>query len=204
LPYVPVANVVQAELVFSWDSQVVENVLHFQTSVPPNLVTMNELGAWLVSWWSTNVKPHVPATVSFINVKMTDLTVAFGPVVDYATSLPMVGTNASPSMPNNCALVITKRTALRGRSYRGRIYHVGLTEGNTVANQYNSGSVAALVTAYNLLRNVTLASATAFEVVVSRIQAGVPLAAGVSTTVTTHTCDGILDSQRRRLPGRGS
>lgn len=204
MPYVPVANVIQAELVFSWDSQIVENVLHFQTSIPPNLVTMGELGTFLVSWWSTNIKSRVPSTVSLINIKMTDLTVAFGPVVDYATSLPMAGTNVSPSMPNNCALVITKRTALRGRSYRGRIYHVGLVEGNTIANAYGAAEVGALVTAYNLLRNVTLASATAQEVVVSRIQAGAPLVAGVSTTVTNHTCDGILDSQRRRLPGRGS
>ena len=204
MPYVPAPGICQAELVYLWDGQVVETVLHFSNTATLTPTLMNELGAHLVNWFNTQIDLQLPSVKTLTNIKLTDLTTNIAPVVNYATGLPLNGVSAGVSLPNNCALVITKRTLLRGRSYRGRIYHPGLTESNVTANQVSSVYVVNTIAIYSLLINFTTASATWDMVVVSRFEGGSPRVTADSNQVTTLDSDGVVDSQRRRLPKRGS
>lgn len=205
MPYIPVSDTVMAELFMIWDSQLIETVLHFSPVVAGyNLAQMGDLGDALVTWWGTNIKPGMPTTLSLSGVKITDMASETGPVVDVSTGLPVIGTNASPSLPNNVACVFTKRTALRGRSYRGRIYHPGLCESMVTGNTVLASQVTTNITAYNLLRSFTANTKVWKLQVVSRRFEGADRLTGVTEPVTGFTSDGVVDSQRRRLPGRGS
>lgn len=204
MPFVPAANVIQAELIYSWDGQIVENVLHYQTVGAPSATDMSELGGFLVNWWQDNMDTNVAGSVSLDEVRMTDLTSEFAPGSSYTIGLPASGAAVSASLPNNVTLSITKRTALRGRSYRGRIYQVGLTENAVVDNEVSESIQAAILAAWNLAIEFALTSGTAPMVVVSRIQGGVERVTAEVTPVVSFSTDGIVDSQRRRLPGRGS
>ena len=204
MPFVPAVNVCQAELVFNWDGNIVENVLHYASETPFAIADMSLLGQDLVDWWNANLKGYSPSTLQLINVKLTDLSTQTSPVVNYAVSLPLVGTAGSPSLPNSVACVITKRTALRGRSFRGRIYHAGLGEGQVTGNSVSPSHVTALITAYNLAKQFNNAPITWVLCVISRMTNNAYRSSAEITHVTALTCDGVVDSQRRRLPGRGA
>lgn len=202
--FVPAPGICQAELVYNWDSQICETVLQFQSLDTLTPVTMVELGGHLITWWDTYIKAAMPTTLSLLNIKCTDMTTNIGPVVNVATGLPKAGTGGSPSLPNNCALVLTKRTALRGRSYRGRIYTPGLVESIVTGNTVTPATVASIITNWERLISFTTTSTTWDMVVMSRVADGVDRVTADSNQVVSLDSDGIVDSQRRRLPRRGA
>ena len=206
MAFIPVPNTAQAELVYVWNDQVCQNVLHYTISQPWQASFMEEAAETLKNLWNTHLANRCSDQLSLVQVRMTDLGDETGPVVNYATGLPSPGTQTSPSLPNNCALVLTKRTQKRGRSYRGRIFHPGLTESLVTGNTVIPASAASIRDNWEELLgfDLPIAVETANMVVVSRQQNGVPLGTGIATLVTNLTTDGVVDSQRRRLPGRGS
>jgi len=203
MAFIPVPGVVQVELIYQWDSQTVETVLHYDADDPIDSTEYAAMGAQLVTLWNANLKGAISTPVTLTQIKFTDLSADIGPVLNYSTGLPLVGTLTGPSLPNNCALVITKRTPLRGRSYRGRIYHPGLGEADVTANAVAAARVTALLTAYGALRTFTAGAKNYYMCVVSRYTDNAPRVTGIATRVNGFTTDGMVDSQRRRLPGRG-
>ena len=203
--FIPFDNTVQIEMIYNWDGQVVENVLQYHSGLVGILESEAiELCAFLVDWWDTNWQNSLPTTVTLQQLKYTDLSSATGYAGVYTTGLPLTGSNASPSLPNNCSIALTKRTASRGRSYRGRIYFVGLSEVMVTGNNVVSGTLSDMLTKYNNIVNITIEEDDYTMVVCSRYEDGVPRVTGVATPVTNITSDGVIDSQRRRLPGRGA
>jgi hypothetical protein len=206
MPFVPATNVVQAELLYTWDTQIVETVLHYQLAGGYDIPKMILLGGALRTAWAAGVQGSMSNSVTLTQIRLTDLTTVSSPVVNYSTGLPLSGSLvATPALPNSIAVVMTKRTDFRGRSYRGRIYHPGLTEADVTANQVASVRLTALLTSYSNLISLTDSGANVHKmVVVSRFTGGAARGAAVVTVVTSISSDGIVDSQRRRLPGRGA
>ena len=204
MPFIPVPQVVQVELIFNHSGEICENVIHYTSPVEPTTASMSLLGQQIVDWYAVNAKDQFPSTTQLQNVKLTDLTTQNSEVVNYAVSLPMVGTRVGAALPNNVALTITKRTARRGRSYRGRLYHMGLTEADVTGNTVTPAVVTSIVNDYLLLLTRTTADGGYTMVVVSRQLNNVVREVGVVEPVTGMTSDGVVDSQRRRLPGRGT
>lgn len=204
MPFIPAVGVCQAELIYAWDTQIVQNVLHFEpdTALTPEL--MLELGPHLVTWWNTSLKGSSPTNLQLSSIKLTDLTTQTAPSFVYSTGLPLTGTGGSPSLPNNCALVITKRTVFRGRSFRGRIFHPGLYESIVTGNTVDAGAVSSFVSAWSQLRTFTTTGASWNMVVISRQADLVPRETALITEVLSLSSDGVVDSQRRRLPRRGA
>jgi len=200
MAFIPVPNTVQLEMVFNLQGEVCENVLHYVKASPWNIVDAADLAASAIVEWSAGVKNNVSDQCSLMNIKVTDISSQTGFVVDYGTGLPLAGTKTSPALPNNCTLVFTKRTALRGRSYRGRLYHLGLTEDMVAGNAVGGGNVAGMIVGYNAMRALAITDDEGLMVVVSRKNEGVWRTVGEATLVTNITSDGVIDSQRRRLP----
>lgn len=127
-----------------------------------------------------------------------------GPLQYYhVPAAPIPGVLTDEALPNSIAACATISTGLGGRSYRGRIYVAGLTDvqvqGNLISDAARiaiNNSVGDLVTA-EAFTNYTLG-------VYSRYSNNAPRAAGVFTPATGVALrDNIVDTQRRRLPGRG-
>lgn len=203
-PYIPVPGVIQVEMIQNWAGQVIENVHHFVVEPAPTVSLMNDLASGMVGAWNTGMKPSMPLNLSLTSVRLTDLTTQTGPVVNYGLGLPSAGTYGNPSLPNNCACVITKRTAQRGRSYRGRSFLPGLTEPSVADNVILPALLTTFLSYFANIRQPTYSGTQFVMVVVSRYTNNLPRAVGVATTVTGFTADQVVDSQRGRLPGRGS
>lgn len=203
MAYIPVPNTAQLELVFNWGGQVCQNVLHYVKASPWTLSLLEDLCGAAIGEYVAQFNVNNPTNMQLISVRATDLASQNGPVYETSDTLPATGANGSPSLPNNCAIVITKRTALRGRSYRGRIYHMGLTEGSVTENAVLGPSLTAIIGRWTALMGLPITGDEALMCVVSRYNGGVARETGVATLVTNLTSDGFIDSQRRRLPGRG-
>lgn len=202
MPFVPFPRVAKAELIYRQDGQVTENVLHYQALATFGPEAMEQLAEQLVFQWNAVLKPLTHSSTSLIAVRITDLQSISSPVLEYVTGLPIVGTQAGIALPNNVTVVAKLITASRGRSFRGRVYQVGMSANAISVNVLTSAYRTSLKAAW--LTMLSMGGESDWRLVVaSRISNGAPRGEGVSTIVTDVSVNPTLDSQRRRLPERG-
>lgn len=204
MAYVPAANVAMVELRYVFDQEQCENTLYFQASASLSPSLMTTLAADITGWWQTNIKPVQVDNLKLFEVHVTDLTTATSPTVTYNTGLPQQGLLTGDPLPHNCALCISFRTANRGRSSRGRNYHFGFEEGDVTGSLVDQSLVDTIVAAYATLIGAGSLTSGLQWCVVSRFGGGVARTAALVQPVTAVLAiDNVIDSQRRRLPGRG-
>lgn len=210
MAFVPVEDTVMVELRYDYLLQKVENTLWFLGDAPPTVGSMTTLGQEIIDWWVGGLATISNSGVQLREVVVTDMSSAVGPQVTVTTSLPQFGEVAEEPLPSSNTLAVSFRTVNRGRSFRGRNYFVGLSRTQIDGNVVIGGFAGSLVGSYNSL---TAAATTAGYtwVVASRFSGvdadgkPIPRAAGITTPVTAVlVADVRVDSQRRRLAGRGT
>lgn len=133
-------------------------------------------------------------------VTVYDMTSASSPVYTSISGLPVVGSAAVDSTPNNASYVITHRTNSRGRSFRGRNFFPGLTENDVVNGLLGGGVATARLAGWaTYINSVELATLWS-HVVASQVSGGVDRVLGLTTVVTSYTITDAVRSQRRRTP----
>lgn len=205
MPFIPVPNGVQAEMRYTQDGQKVENVFWFirDDAVDPE-TSAQDIATFLLDWWNNSIKTLQASAVSLREIYVTDQSAANGFAYTLTAGLPAAGANVNEPLPNGVTACVSLRTALRGRSYRGRSYFIGLTENNVLGNTLGAQFVTALLAAYDSL--VTDSTLNGYPLAVcSRFSGGNPRPSGILTQVRDALLiDSVVDSQRRRLPGRGA
>jgi len=84
-----------------------------------------------------NWKAAVSASWTWVSTEVRCIDDAVEPSTTVAVG--EVGGVAGDALPSYCAMVISKLTAFRGRSYRGRLYLAGVPESGNVNNALNAG-----------------------------------------------------------------
>jgi hypothetical protein len=208
MAFIPAPGIAQAELVFTWNEQTVEMVLNFQGSGAWSATTLDLLGSSLVSWFQTYLAPLLSTQIQLRIVRVRDLTTVNGVGVEHSSGLPSGGLINTASVPNNVAIAVKHSTGLTGRSFRGRSFVPGLAAGDINVNTLLPDSLTALRNAFanlNVVSNVN----GAVHVVLSKYHGvdsqgkPIPRATAIATPVLSYSVDPTVDSQRRRLPGRG-
>lgn len=203
MPFIPVPNTVQVNVVYEMDSQEVENTLYYEKSTGVDSTDLaaliEEINAFLVD----QLLPFLGNTIQLVRVVGVLLDAADSLLYVSTTGLPVAGGAAGAAAPNNVALCMSLRTANRGRSARGRNFIPGIPKDLITENTVGSGSVTAYESAYTDL--IAIGGDDGWQqVVVSRFTGGAPRTTGLTTPVTAaFVVDPTVDSQRRRLPGRG-
>ena len=118
------------------------NILHYRrTSSTPDFVAQS-----LIDAWQANCQANFVAAAS-VHWTLTEILCrCINDALDAGTTetLSAAGTVAGECMPTfNCQL-ITKQTALRGRSYRGRVFFPSVPEGGADGNTLTAGQLALL------------------------------------------------------------
>jgi len=203
MPFQPVPQTVRVEPVYLYDGQICTNITHYKYEVPVDAAELALFAAAWINEWVTNIKVAQPTNVTLTAVKVTDLSSEFAPGVEFVGALPQNGSLTGVGLPNNVTVAVRLLTALRGRSYRGRSFHIGVRNTDTLLNQITATFANLLLTGYNAQRQISTTQSYQ-QVVVSRYEGGVLRAEGVATPVTSVQVDRTIDSQRRRLPGRGN
>jgi hypothetical protein len=211
MPFIPVANTVMSEIRMRLDGQQIENTLYWQKGGSWSSGDILTLGNALLTWWPVNYAPFVSSAVTLSEIYLTDLTSDTSGVLSVPAPTPHpAGDRSAASLPNNVALTISFRSGLRGRSNRGRNYISGLSEDAVVLNTVDAGVITDIENGYNALFDVASDTSSAW-VIVSRYSGvdedgrPIPRVAGETADIlSVLVVDATVDSQRRRLPGRGN
>jgi hypothetical protein len=208
MAFVPANKVAQAELVYLWNEQVVETVLNFLGLNDWTAGELHDLGSRLVQWWTTYLAPSLSTQIQLQMVRVRDISTANGIGVEYSDGLPVSGNLNTASVPNNVTVAVKHSSGLTGRSFRGRTYVPGLAAGDINVNTLLIAPLQALHLAFQNLDIVNDVNG-ALHVILSKYSGvdaqgrPLPRATAIATPVLSYSVDPIVDSQRRRLPGRG-
>lgn len=203
MPFQPVPDTCRVELRYTWNLQQCMNTLYFKNPLGWSVAALQVLCQEIADVWSASWKAQQAATVTLRELVATQLESEIDNQYTLLMPIGSVGTAGTPSLPNNVSFCVSFRTGLTGRSARGRNYFVGLVEGAVVDSTVNSASINAIVAGYQqvLALNETLSQEW---VIVQRYSEGNLLPQGITRAVNSIVVvDAVVDSQRRRLPGRG-
>jgi len=205
MPFVPAPQIMEMQFRTTWAGQQTMNRVHVNALAPVTQLTCQNLANAGLTWWETNVTGITPTNLLLreVYVKGLDSITPFQATA--APPAPLAGSFGQPSLPNNVAICASLRTGLAGRSARGRWYWQGLTEGVVFDNDVIAGHIASIDGALSNLGG-TIVGLGFLWVIWSYISGGAPRVGGpvyfgVSDIIFV---DSVVDSQRRRLPGRGN
>jgi len=210
MPFVPVLHTCLVETRMRLVGQKCENTIWVNSEDLLDETALALIATTVKAWWISDYAPLVSDLVSLEEVTVTDQTTETSGQVSVSGDHELGG-QIGGTVPTNSTFAVSFRTASRGRSFRGRNYIVGVpTEQLAETNVVTSSWADDVVTAYtNLLSQLGDAG---FQWVIASRFSGVdpdtgkpiPRETGVITPViTVVAADLTLDSQRRRLPGRG-
>lgn len=203
MTFVPFPNTVKVEMVFSQAGQIVQNVYHVRDTSFVTVGSLTTIAELFKGWWDVELQTLVSSKVTLNSIKVTSLETPTSLGIEYVDGLPLAALGSPNALPNNATVAIKWLTGVRGRSYRGRTYHIGLTTLQVAESTLNEVSQTALTDAYNELRTLAFDAGLPL-VVASRISGGVPRETGEITFITGCSVNRTVDSQRRRLPERGT
>lgn len=204
MPFVPVPFGYQVNVRMRLQDQLVENVFGVRSDDGSTPLNMSDIANAFLEWWATSLAPQVSDQLILHEIQVRDLTTEDAGSYLLIPEGTVTGTASGGSAPNNVAFCVTAKTAAVGRSARGRTYIPGVPKGLITISTVNSGWASDVVAAMNDLLDF-LTAINAVIVVISRIHAGVERLVGVMTVVVRYSAfDMTVDSQRRRLPGRGA
>ncbi len=201
-------------MIYTWSGQIIENTFHVQKSSPFLVADLVVLANAFDLWDSTGAtrwQLSRKAECLLTQIKTRALDTSSSPV--YIFVLPVSRGGAAGSggaLPGNCTFCLTLQTGLAGRSQRGRIYLPGLSTGDLQAAPNQSLVTAARANIYvaslnALVSQIAALSASHKLVVTSYRTGGAWRSSGVNSVVLNAAyADLAVDSQRRRLPGRGT
>jgi len=174
--------------------------------VPFNFKTIG--GSWtssglnnLCSDLFTNIWPLLQAcmatTFTLTLIEATDRSAPGGAYGSFTPTTGNLGTKNSDALPASVANVIKWTTGFSGRRYRGRTYVPGFVDADATGSTFVS---SVLTQCQNLAAAMLLYVGPGTPSVDFAIASIKDLALRI---VTGYAVDAIVDSQRRRLPGRG-
>lgn len=166
-----------------------------------NDTDLSDLATAAHTWWTSTFRSHINNGTTLDNIQATNMTAEGAP--SHIESVGTTGALNSLGVPLSSALVLSQRTAKRGRSYRGRAYISGL-DGTQITSptDVTAGTVTNLLADFTSL--ISIFNTAGFkQVVVSRRHNGVVTTPAEMNQVDALVMDAHLDSQRRRLFGRG-
>jgi hypothetical protein len=171
-------------------------VLHYFIPLGnPTDADMSALASHLKDAWDSNGKAACSNQLALEQIQVTNIDHAGGNQYTLDLNPPSPGTVNNPPSPGNSTHTASFRTAKTGRKYRGRNFLPGLVDQFT--NDDDTVNSARLIAAAAWVAQWMFGLPGAWQLgVASQV-------VGATEPVTTIIFENILDSMRKRLPGRG-
>lgn len=203
MPFVPHPTAVRVHQRAELHGQQIENV-HFFAPVDATPIDLATLADEAHAAWTTEVMPPLSADYTLRETFVVSLASETAPGVTKITVPNVTGGAGNPAAPGGTTLCLSLRTGQRGRSARGRQYISGLTASGITDNSWNDSYANDIVQSFAAYAAAVEANAGAKLVVASSVSDGAPRPELLITDVQAITLtDFYVDSQRRRLTGRG-
>lgn len=180
------------------------NTFYVKFGTPYDQADLDALSSAFDAWVGASWLPLQAGNYEYVGTTVRGLTSSIDLISEDNTSAGAGGAGLG-EFSNNASLAVKRRSAYTGRGARGRIFlppppASARFDDNTVTTTF----AAAIEAALNALEPV-FTPLGAFEVILHRVAAGVPLPLAVAYGVVEYVVvDRTIDSMRRRLPGRGA
>lgn len=202
----PVPNnplVCKVAMIFAHDTRQVINTFHVARTTGWDNTSMTALATAVRNWWDTLYKAAVPASIALNQIQVRLYDPSNPLAVDMPVSPPILGTRPGTQEAGNVSLTMSERTGKAGRAHRGRMYVAGVSETDVTTDDRIGSALAVLVA--NAIANLVFGALPAGDLLaVFHRPRDVPHPLNnLYTIVNTYVVENIIDSQRRRLPGRG-
>ena len=169
---------------------------------------LEDVAAFTDDWVAATWLDFVGSKYTYVRTVARDLSVEAGAEVINTTNTGATGAGGSDTGPNNRTFAVHRQTAFSGKKQKSRIYVPSIPNAATSdPNHISSASAGEFVTALGAWDTLVedYAGATLMHCYAIRVRDGVPLVTGqFQESIGWSTTDLVLDSQRRRLPGRGA
>lgn len=205
LAHVPLPNTARVCLRYDQNGEQTCNIFHVLCPTDPSEADLTEIATIFRDWWDAEMQGLTVSTTSLEAIEVKDMTADGEEGILFTAGLPLAGSDANVPLPNNVTFATRLNTGFTGRSRRGRSYFAGVpadaldTDKQHITSTWQTlvmGAFADLLTA--------LVTAGFELAVASTIEDGVPRTTGLVTPISSVSVNTTLDSQRRRLPERGS
>jgi len=173
------------------------NVFSFKSATQPSPVEMQSIAQNFYTWIATAFKACLTGAHNVDRVEARTRWVGVNYFGNYYPPQPNPGTATGATLPNSGASTIAWKSGARGRSFQGRTFMGGISEALVTQDTIGSTLLVAYQTLANLVATFTNTPGTPMQFVI----ASVKLLQLVN--VLRDVLDNIMDSQRRRLTGRG-
>lgn len=197
------------------DGDIAENVFHVLRAGPWDPGALHSTALLFNHWWHDGTgaghayRNYQGNDTHLLQTVGTDLTTDASPTSTApAAEASNVGGSSDRALQAGLTFAITARTGLRGRSFRGRTFIAGLSQGvvAAVGDDFIVASEADdLVLIFNhLITDISTGDPDNQLCVLSRYHNNVKRANGIGTPITQHGYSSLaLDYQRRRAPLHG-
>jgi len=205
MAFVPAPNILQVEIRATKALQKIENRLYVNCLHEPTNADIDAVNAVVATVIATHWIVNLPSDITINSLFYRSLHTQNAIQREIPLTSNNVGQLITTPAPNQNTICISLRTSSAGRSARGRLYWLGLAESQYEVNQMVPADLTSIVAAVAQMRS-QLAAADHPWTIVSFVSNKVPRPGGpvyflVSSVLAV---DGTLDSQRRRMPGRGT
>lgn len=200
MPFVPTPGIVQANLFHISDQGIfAQNRLYFAASSVPTTTDLEEIDDALYDVYVAQVVNEMSGFWSLTGISYRAMNEEEGIQLVSAQAFPQQG-GAGDTEPeaNQVCYTVTLNTGLVGRSARGRIYGIGITNGASDGSRLYPASQATYQANWEGVRSAMETAGHAMQVV-SFFEGGVPRAEGRPLPVLSVSVRFPIATQRRRL-----
>lgn len=204
MAFVAAPNIVEVQFRCTFQGSLTMNRIHVNVLHTPTSSDLATLVSELAGWWIDNVAPLVNVSLELREVYAKSLASQPGPEATFSEGLPVTGSLSGEALPANCSLAVSLRSNVTGRSSRGRWFWQGFEEGQSNGSLISSGILTSIDQALTNLRSDIIDLGFIWVIVSYRHDNAPRVGGPVYFNVLDITIiDNVVDSQRRRLPGRG-
>lgn len=205
MAFVPAPGIVEIKFDFTYFGTGGKGfVVHYGKDVPGSwtLTQIDDLLASLVTWWDETYQPLMSPQCTLNRIRARDLTTENGLQSETTEGLPLVGTRTGTPLQAQVVFALKKVTGLTGRSFRGRVYHFGLTASDiTGTNNVTTATINALETAWNEALVLVGNEAVYSMGLCSKYTNGQPRVEAFTTVIQRFAAvDSRVDTNRLKLP----
>jgi hypothetical protein len=205
MPFQSAPNMAIVEIIGELAGEVVEMTTHALYSGAYEQSDLVDLAEVVDQWVHNDLLPLLSVGYTYRRTHVRGLTSSIDLEAENTAHAGESGAISGSVQANNVALAVKRATGQTGRGARGRVYVPGIAGTNLEADNIVSEAFATSITAALNALTAAIGSVNWTEVVLHRIAAGAPLEVAVGFTILEYlVVDRVVDSMRRRLPGRGA
>ncbi len=200
--FIAVPNTARVDLRYTLFGQQVESVFYFEQSGAYTLTDLQDLVAALDTNWSAYFGPIVGSDLFLYEFVATALDA--NPGIQYIAPVSLNGGVNEPSMPGGTTIAVAFKSGLTGRSQNGRMFWLQLLPSQCVEDQVTPTAHDDILLAVTGFFTNNGIGSRWLHVIVSYCKQGAWRTTGQTTNVVSYVMvNNDIDSQRRRLAGRG-